>query len=286
MKGRAQVRPPSPRQQIVTGPIVTDCILMSRAQTRQKKNNTVTTAFAGRLLPLAPHFNHNPTPLLFPQPSVHHQYPIHRSQRSSKMKLPTITLFLLSTTSSSSSSSHHAATRTPTLAFTTTQSHRPPLRKRALAQSLLKAMPTKHHSESRSEFSRRSLDNSHRPSSSPTTSLSPPSPQTTTTTTSSLSMILPDSQQQQQQAFEIHLGRAIDTLRTDYPTLLTHNPDWKIYSDDIEVIDPSGVKMSGLGNYRRAFYFVHGVVSWFYCGERSGLTSVRVAYDWARKCIR
>jgi len=44
--------------------------------------------------------------------------------------------------------------------------------------------------------------------------------------------------------------------------------------------------MSGLGNYRRAFYFVHGVVSWFYCGERSGLTSVRVAYDWARKCIR
>ena len=35
-----------------------------------------------------------------------------------------------------------------------------------------------------------------------------------------------------------------------------------------------------------AFSFIHGVVKWFYCEEKSALTSIRVGYDWARKCIR
>jgi len=41
-----------------------------------------------------------------------------------------------------------------------------------------------------------------------------------------------------------------------------------------------------LENYKKAFTFIHGVVKWFYCEEKSSLTSIRVGYDWARKCIR
>jgi hypothetical protein len=89
-----------------------------------------------------------------------------------------------------------------------------------------------------------------------------------------------------QKEFEINLGRAIDTLRSDYPTLLTKNPSWHIYHAQLEVIDPSGVSLMGLENYKMAFSFIHGVVKWFYCEEKSALTSIRVGYDWARKCIR
>jgi len=86
--------------------------------------------------------------------------------------------------------------------------------------------------------------------------------------------------------FELSLGRAVDTLKSDYPNLLTEDPSWNIYHDDLEVVDPTGVSLVGLDNYRMAFGFVHGVVRWFYCEEKSGVTSVRVGYDWARKCIR
>jgi len=86
--------------------------------------------------------------------------------------------------------------------------------------------------------------------------------------------------------FEINLGRAVDTLKADYPDLLTANPSWNIYHSDLEVIDPTGVSLHGLENYKKAFDFIHGVVKWFYCEEKSALTSIRVGYDWARKCIR
>lgn len=89
-----------------------------------------------------------------------------------------------------------------------------------------------------------------------------------------------------QKEFEINLGRAVDTLKSDYPKLLTENPSWNIYHPDLEVIDPTGVSLHGLDNYKMAFGFIHGVVKWFYCEEKSGLTSIRVGYDWARKCIR
>ena len=89
----------------------------------------------------------------------------------------------------------------------------------------------------------------------------------------------------QQREFEINLGRAVDTLKNDYPKLLTRNPDYKIYHDRLEVIDPTGVSLHGLMNYKRAFSFIHGVVHLFYDEGKSGGT-FRIGYDWARKCIR
>ena len=96
-----------------------------------------------------------------------------------------------------------------------------------------------------------------------------------------LSMIV-DSQKE----FEMNLGKAVDTLKSDYPNLLSKNPSWDIYHGDLEVIDPTGVSLHGLDNYKLAFSFIHGVVNWFYCEEKSGVTSVRATYDWARKAIR
>ena len=72
-----------------------------------------------------------------------------------------------------------------------------------------------------------------------------------TNTGSPLSIIVDN-----QKEFEINLGRAIDTLRSDYPTLLTKNPSWKIYHSQLEVVDPSGVSLIGLENYKMAFSFI------------------------------
>lgn len=86
-------------------------------------------------------------------------------------------------------------------------------------------------------------------------------------------------------SFEIHLGRALDTLKKDYPHILTENPEFHIYAEDIEIVDPSGVKLHGVKNYRNAFRLMHAIVNVFYCPERSGLT-FRLCYDMARSNIR
>ena len=53
----------------------------------------------------------------------------------------------------------------------------------------------------------------------------------------------------------------------------------------MEVIDPSGVKLHGITNYKNAFRLMHAIVQLFYCPERSGLT-FRMCYDTARQNIR
>ena len=50
-------------------------------------------------------------------------------------------------------------------------------------------------------------------------------------------------------------------------------------------MDPAGVKIHGVQNYKNAFRVVHTVVNLFYCPERSLLT-FRLVYDWARNEIR
>lgn len=90
---------------------------------------------------------------------------------------------------------------------------------------------------------------------------------------------------EEQREFELKLGKALDTLRKDYPKILTEDPDYSIYHEHIEVIDPSGVKLHHLKNYKGFFSLLHTVVNLFYCIEQSGLT-FRLSYDWARKNIR
>lgn len=77
----------------------------------------------------------------------------------------------------------------------------------------------------------------------------------------------------------------MDILRDDYQVILTSNPDFSIYDPNLELIDPSGVHLHGVNNYKAAFSLIHALVGLFYCPERSGLT-FRMCFDKARQNIR
>jgi hypothetical protein len=102
---------------------------------------------------------------------------------------------------------------------------------------------------------------------------------------SALNMAVIDETNQSEHEFEMHVGRALDTLRSDYPDILTDQPDFSIYDSALEVVDPSGVKVHGLSSYKNAFRFLHGIVKVLYCPTKSDIT-FRMCYDKARQCIR
>lgn len=113
--------------------------------------------------------------------------------------------------------------------------------------------------------------------------------------------------------YELQVGRALDTLKSDYPDMLKQTPrksmqlgivdlvtgptvqlaltdlfsssDFSIYHPAIEVVDPSGFTLNGIQNYKQAFNLVHGIINVFYCPEKSLLT-FRIVYDCARHNIR
>ena len=94
-----------------------------------------------------------------------------------------------------------------------------------------------------------------------------------------------DSCQGNKEEFELRVGRALDILRSDYPDILTKQPNFNIYSNDIEVVDPSGVKVHGLSAYKNSFRILHALVRFIYCPARSTLT-FRMCFDKARQNIR
>ena len=61
--------------------------------------------------------------------------------------------------------------------------------------------------------------------------------------------------------------------------------DFSIYHEHLVAVDPSGVTLNGLKNYKYTFRFLHAIIKFFYCKERSGLT-FRLVYDMARNNIR
>jgi len=85
--------------------------------------------------------------------------------------------------------------------------------------------------------------------------------------------------------YELNVGKALDTLRTDYPKIFKSCPDFSIYHSNLEVKDPSGVTLHGINNYKNFFRVLRGIVSFFYCADKSSIT-FRLVYDWARNSIR
>jgi hypothetical protein len=61
--------------------------------------------------------------------------------------------------------------------------------------------------------------------------------------------------------------------------------DYSIYDPEIELVDPSGVRLHGVKNYKNVFRLLHAIVGFIYCPERSGLT-FRMCFDKARQNIR
>lgn len=85
--------------------------------------------------------------------------------------------------------------------------------------------------------------------------------------------------------YEINLGKAMDTLRKDYPMMLKQKPDFSIYHEDIQVTDPSGVQVKKLSGYKNSFRFLQAVVGMLYNTDRSTV-QFRMVYDFARQSIR
>merc|ERR1719198_812628 len=53
--------------------------------------------------------------------------------------------------------------------------------------------------------------------------------------------------------FKLNQGKAIDSLRHDYPRLLSHDPDLSIFATDVELYDPTGKRLTGVGQYANIF---------------------------------
>lgn len=85
--------------------------------------------------------------------------------------------------------------------------------------------------------------------------------------------------------YELNLGKAMDTLRSNYPYMLKRKPDFSIYHDDIRVTDPSGVQLNDLNSYKNSFRFLQACIGLFYNTDRSSI-QYRMVYDFARQSIR
>eukprot|EP00980_Cylindrotheca_fusiformis_P030972 scaffold25694_cov127-Cylindrotheca_fusiformis.AAC.3 len=88
----------------------------------------------------------------------------------------------------------------------------------------------------------------------------------------------------ERQEFQVNLGKAMDTLRKDMPEILKCPPDYSIYHEDIRVIDPSGVQLTGIESYKQSIHFMHAILKFWFQG-RSGL-QFRMVYDFCRSSIR
>lgn len=85
--------------------------------------------------------------------------------------------------------------------------------------------------------------------------------------------------------FQVNLGKAMDTLRKDMPYILKEAPDYSIYHEDITVVDPSGVQLTGIENYKSSIKFLQQFVNFWFQTERNGI-QYRQVYDFARSSIR
>ena len=87
--------------------------------------------------------------------------------------------------------------------------------------------------------------------------------------------------EERQNEFKMAVGRAIDTLRSDYPDILTKSPDFSIYHDDIEVVDPSGVTLHGLRDYKFSFRIAHAHAH----AHRRPYCRSRRRTSWRPRCV-
>merc|ERR1712127_151806 len=107
---------------------------------------------------------------------------------------------------------------------------------------------------------------------------------TKTTTTSELPPVLKEIVDERRE-YHLNLGKAMDTLRKDYPELLRRKPDYSIFHENIKVTDPSGVQTIGLSNYKSSIRFLQSLVGILYNMDRSRIQS-RMIYDSTRSSIR
>lgn len=80
--------------------------------------------------------------------------------------------------------------------------------------------------------------------------------------------------------FELNLGRCVDSLRSDFPEFMDRELDWSIYARDLEVVDPSGVRVSGLPAFKQVMSAIRMIRKVAF--DDASLT-FRLRYDWVGK---
>lgn len=85
--------------------------------------------------------------------------------------------------------------------------------------------------------------------------------------------------------FQMNLGKAMDVLRKDMPYILKDTPDYSIYHEDITVVDPSGVQLTGIDNYKSSIKFLQQFVNFWFQTEQNDI-QFRLVYDFARSSVK
>jgi len=85
--------------------------------------------------------------------------------------------------------------------------------------------------------------------------------------------------------YNMKVGIVMDTLSRDYSTIIFSKPDFSVYNEKLRVVDPSGVRLYGLKNYKAAFTFFQALTKFLYCKMRSTIQH-RATFDVYRNAIR
>ena len=63
------------------------------------------------------------------------------------------------------------------------------------------------------------------------------------------------------------------------------NTDYSIYHEDITVVDPSGVQLTGIDNYKSSIKFLQQFVNFWFQTEQNDI-QFRLVYDFARSSVK
>lgn len=64
-------------------------------------------------------------------------------------------------------------------------------------------------------------------------------------------------------SYELKLGKTIDILQHDYESIFKNLPNFDIYTEDITLQDPTGVRVKGLAVYRHLLEMMHNIANLF-----------------------
>lgn len=80
--------------------------------------------------------------------------------------------------------------------------------------------------------------------------------------------------------FELNLGRCVDSLRSDFPEFMDRELDWSIYARNLEVVDPSGVRVTGVPAYKQVMSAIRMIRK---VAFDDASVTFRLRYDWVGK---
>ena len=82
--------------------------------------------------------------------------------------------------------------------------------------------------------------------------------------------------------FELNLGEAIDALKADVPDFPDREPNYGVYTADVQLADPTGVQTRGLTSYKQFFAMIRLFRRVMI--DRAEVT-YRLRYDWSGKRV-